>query len=350
LANIKDVARLANVSISTVSNVINRSKNVNEELKQRVYEAIKELDYKTNSVARSLKSRKTGVIGVILPIITSNFFPQVLKGIEDEAQKHGYQLMFFDCNYEFEKEQKFIQLSQNYWVEGIILDSCVNLSVHASYVDFLIQKIIKEMKIPIVLLEQTPQKQQISSVMVDNQEGGYIATKHLLDNEHRQIAHIIGPPNLPMSFERLNGYRRALTDNHLPFNESLVKQGDFSPLSGYNAMKELLMEGRKCSAFFAGNDQMAIGAMKAVKEAGLRVPEDIAAVGFDNISGASLVSPALTTVNVPKYRMGARAVEILVENINNPEIPPRLEIVPTNFIIRTSTVLCADGTWDLYGW
>jgi DNA-binding LacI/PurR family transcriptional regulator len=258
--------------------------------------------------------------------------------------------MLCDSNQDVDKEKQYIRLLENRWVEGIILDSSADAREHGAYINYLMQRVIKDKGIPIVSLERGLKDTEFSAVVVDNEQAGYEATKHLIGLGHKHIAHIAGHYKFPMSRDWRRGYKRALEENGIIFDDGLVRQGDFSPLSGYNAMKELLMEGRDFTALFAGNDQMAIGAMKAIKETGLRIPEDVAVVGFDNIPAASLVDPPLSIINVPKYRMGALAMEMLDEYIKNPNTSSRIEILPSNLIIRSSSDPHANGSWDLFGW
>jgi len=171
----------------------------------------------------------------------------------------------------------------------------------------------------------------------------------MLDMGHTRIAHIAGPPNLPMSSERLNGYCRALDEAGIAIDKNLIKTGDFTPLKGYEAMRQLL-DGTSLTAVFAANDQMAVGAMKAIKETGFKIPEEIAVAGFDNIFASSLITPSLTTVNVPRYAMGVQAMELLVEKITNPESERQITRLKGTVVKRQSTDVKGDSAWDLYGW
>jgi DNA-binding LacI/PurR family transcriptional regulator len=350
MANIKDVAKLANVSISTVSSVINNNKIVSDELRKRIEDAIKELDYQTSPVARSLKNRKSGTIGVILPNITSIFFPQVLTGIENTAYKHGYSIIYFNSHQNISKEKKYIEMLAHYFVEGIIVDSSVDIKNSSGYIRFLTDKIIQKYKIPIISLERPLCDDKIGSVKVDNAYGGYLVTKHLIEMGHKSIAHISGHMGVPMSLDRISGYRKALQEYGLDYNEGLIKSGDFSPLSGYNEMKELLDQRISFTAVFAGNDQETIGAIKAIKEAGMRVPQDIAVAGFDDISVATLVEPALTTISFSKYDMGAMAVEALIQSINKPDSAPAHQSLDIRLAVRNSSDPASISSWNLDGW
>ncbi len=347
MASIKDVAEKAGVSISTVSNVINNTKYVSDELKARINKIIEELQYEVDPVARSLKSKKTMTIGVVITNINRIFFPQVIKGIQDCAAKNGYNLMFCSSDDRLADEKRFIQMLENSWVDGIILDSVADAG-DREYFNHLSSLGGKKKSIPVVSLER--KIDGISSVVVNNRQGGSIAARHLIDCGCRNIAHITGPLNSCLAADRLYGYKNELLKENLKTDDSMIVEGDYSPLSGYRAMRQLLTAGMEVDGIFAANDQMAIGAIKAVRENGIRIPEDIKIVGFDNTFVASIVEPALTTVNVPQYKMGDAAVEALIRRIEDPSAEAFCVELAINLIIRSSTDLRGDKNWDLYGW
>ena len=349
MSSIKDVAEKAGVSISTVSNVINGTKYVSDELKYRVNKAIEEFKYEVDPVARSLKSKKTMTIGVVITNINRIFFPQVIKGIQDSAAKHEYSLTFFNTNDKLEDEKRFVQMLGNNWADGIILDSVADTD-DKDYFEYLSALGNSKKRIPVVSLERRLDTYGIDSVVVNNFHGGSLAARHLLDCGCRKIVHITGPLSSCIVRDRLNGYAEELKKAGLDMDKAGIMEGDFSPLSGYHAMKQLLLDGIDMDGVFASNDQMAIGAIKAIRENGRMIPEEIKVVGFDNTFVASIVEPSLTTINLPKYKMGDQAVETLVKRIEqNPENPYNIEI-PINLIVRQSTDLRGDKNWDLYGW
>lgn len=349
MSSIKDVAKKAGVSVSTVSNVINNSKHVSDELTRRINNAIVELNYEVNPVARSLKSRKTMTLGVVITSIDRIFFPQVIKGIQDAASKLGYSLTLCSSNDSFDTEESLIQMLESNWVDGIILDSVAGMN-EKSYFKKL-SKLSKNRKfIPVISLERRLDYYGIDSVVVDNYHGGILAAQHLLKCECRKIAHITGPIDSCIVNERLKGFKDELDRNGNHELDKMLSFGDFSPLSGYLSMKELLITGAEIDGVFAANDQMAIGAIKAIKEHGFKIPEDIKVIGFDNTFVASIVEPSLTTVNVPQYRLGNTAVEALIRRIEHGSGKPVCIEMPINLIIRQSTDLKGDKNWDLYGW
>jgi DNA-binding LacI/PurR family transcriptional regulator len=349
MASIKDVAEKAGVSISTVSNVINGTKYVSEELILKINKIIEELHYEVDPVARSLKSKKTMTIGVVITNINRIFFPQVIKGIQDSAAKHGYNLTFFSTNDKFEDEKRFVQMLESTWVDGIILDSVADTN-DEGYFKYLSSLGNRKKSIPVVSLERRIDSYGIGSVVVNNFHGGGLAAKHLIDCGCRKIVHITGPIGSCIVQDRLNGYKDELRKAGLAIEDARIIEGDYSPLSGYHAMKQILMAGIDVDGVFAANDQMAIGAIKAIRENGLMIPEDVKVVGFDNTFIATIVEPSLTTISVPKYKMGDAAVEMLVKRIEQDPNSPGVIEMPINLIIRQSTDLRGDKNWDLYDW
>lgn len=347
--SIKDVALEAGVSIATVSHVINNTKPVSDELTLKVSKAIKKLNYHVTPVARSLKSGKTMTIGVIITNFNRVFFTQVLKGIQSEVKSQGYHLLLSDTNDSYETEKTFIDMLEAQWVDGIILDSSAPTDSE-EYFDRLQKLGYSGKHIPVISIERSLTQYGIDSVSVDNLCGGRLATEHLLACGCQNIVHIKGPQYSQMVQERFLGYQDALKAAGLPLNPAFVLSGDFTPLSGYVETKKLLTTNPNFDGIFAANDQMAIGAMKACLECGRNIPDDIKMVGFDNTFVSSLVSPALTTLDVPKYQMGQNAVRLLMKRISNKQSPVIHETMPLNLIQRTSTSLSGDKNWDLLGW
>lgn len=350
MASIKDVARKAEVSISTVSNVINGTKYVSDELKQKINRVIAELNYEVDPVARSLKSKRTMSIGVIITNINRVFFTQVIKGIEDTASKKKYSISFCNSDDKIETEKHFVQMLKNNWLDGIILDSVADME-EIEYFKYLSSLGNHKKHIPVVSIERRIEGYGIDSIVVNNKEGSSMATRHLIECGCKRITHITGPLNSCMVQDRLQGYREEIINKGFEIDEKLIVPGDFSPLSGYQAVKQLLLNGDEFDGIFAANDQMAIGAMKAIKEYGYRVPEDIKVVGFDNTFVASIVEPSLTSINIPKYKLGILAAETIIKKIENDSNETVCLELPINLVVRQSTHLKGgDKNWDLYGW
>jgi DNA-binding LacI/PurR family transcriptional regulator len=348
-AGIKDVARLAGVSIATVSHATRGTKYVSEELSNKVFAAIQQLNYEVNPVASSLKSKATRVLGVVIPNLNSVFFPQILKGIQDCALSTGYRLTFYNTGFDLEREIEIIRILESSWVDGIILDSLADFD-DQGYIDFLtaLGRPPKK-RIPLVSLERKVEDDRIGSVRIDNYEAARKATRHLLDCGCRRIAHIAGPHYSSVANERRRGYRDELASRGLTYDPGMLVEGDFSPIEGYRVMQKLLQRGFALEGVLAANDQMAIGAMKALKEAGRQIPSEIKVVGFDNVFVTSLVDPALTTIAVPRYQMGYEAARLLVAAIENR--PGTSEVLlPTSLIVRGSTCVDGENEWDLLSW
>jgi DNA-binding LacI/PurR family transcriptional regulator len=348
LADIKDVAKRAGVSISTVSNAINNTKYVSEELMEKIKLSVTELNYEVDPIARSLKSKKTMSIGVVITNINRIFFSQVIKGIQDCAAANNYNIILCNTDDSFEFERTSIQLFEKNLVDGIILDSVAGIEQH-QYFSY-IGNLGKRKRIPVISLERDLKNYGINSVLVNNELGGRIAAMHLTDFGCKKSVLIAGPLNSSIVIDRINGFKNELDLRKCHLNDDRVVEGDFSPLSGYQVIKKLLLYGCEMDSIFAVNDQMAIGAMKAIWEHGLRIPEDIKLVGFDNTFVASLIEPSLTTVNVPKYQLGMEAAKLLVKLMeDNTNAVEEIEL-PINLIIRQSTDLKGDKNLDLYGW
>lgn len=348
---IKDVAKHANVSISTVSNVLNGTKAVSRPLQERVMRAVEELHYEVNMVARGLKSGRTNTIAVIVSSITSVFFPPLLKSIQTAANQKGYTVSVFGTSGDIKREQEYIQALKSQWIDGILLSSCVDPADQnmTEYIDSLSSLQINGHAIPLICLESTVGK-KLDAVVVDDKEGLYTATGHLISLGRRNIAYIAAPTSYSMGKSRRSGFLAALKDHEIPCNQRLIVEGDYSPISGYHCMQSLLRTGESIDAVAAGNDQMAIGAIRAILDAGYRIPDDIAVIGYNDNFPASLVQPSLSTIRVPKEEMGQMAFDLFLRRSQNPEASRILTCLNGQLIIRNSTVSSVVTTWMLQDW
>jgi len=328
IATLKDVARRAGVSTATVSHVINETRFVSEELKARVHQAMRELNYRPNAIARSLRRRKTHNIGMIVPDISYPFLAEVARGVEDKGFELGYNVILCDSDGDLEREADYIELLQEKKVDGIVFVAAGESSSH-------VQTLI-EQGMPVVVCDRELPGVEVDTVIADNVGSGYQATEHLIGLGHRRIGGIGGPKGLCISNKRLEGYRRALEEHGIPLSEELIIHSDFRCRGGYEAMKELLALDAPPTAVFACNDLMAIGAICAASKKRLRMPQDIAIIGCDDIALASFTNPSLTTIAQPKHEMGAIAVEMLVERIKDKSKPPTRRLLPTELVIRDS--------------
>ena len=348
MVSMKDVSRHAGVSVATVSNVITGKRQVSESVRRRVLDSIAALNYQVNLVARGLKTQRTSTIGLILPDITKLFFQRVITGILTEASQMGYRLNILNSGYDFQTERTLINTLRASRVDGIILDSCVNRENAAQWAEELQRG--GQGAQPVVSLENTLYSQSVSSVTLDCALYSGMITQHLFDLGRRRVLYVAGPLSIEHEYDRLRGYRECHEKNGLQAAAEMEKHGGYLSESGYVAVREALAAGLRFDAVQASSDQAAIGALKALHECGLRVPEDVAVCGFDNLFPASLVSPAVTTVDVPNFEMGRLAVRELIECIENPERPPCCRRVEAKLVVRASSLAQTPSNWDLDGW
>lgn len=344
----KDVAERAGVSVATVSNVITGKRNVSSKAQQAVLDAIHEMDYHMNMVARSLKTQRTNTIGIILPDVTKLFFNDVLKGIMQASGLHNYSISIYNSNYDFEEEKRLIATLRSLHVDGIILDSCVEYQKLDDWGGEILHLLPDS--IPVVSLENDFQEKKISSVSIDSQYWSAQITQHLIDQGRKHIFFVSGPLSLTHEYKRFLGYKQALISNGLSFSEELVTYQDFLSVSSYDAVQEAIANGLEFDAIQASNDQAAIGAIKALKEVGIKVPEDVAVTGFDDIFPSTLITPSITTVQIPRYQLGYDATVECIKRIHDQTYVPRHITLKCKTIIRNSTVPSLETDWNLDNW
>lgn len=350
MATIRDVAKHAGVSSATVSNVLNETKYVSEELRSRVYQAVEELHFHPDYIASSMKRKTTQTIGVIITTLNRVFFSQMINGITSVASGNDYKLIFYSSENNIHKEKKYVDMLANSKVDGIILNTIANEEKDIDYMKYLQNLHIGNKPIPIISLERNLVKYGIRSVHVNNRRGGQIATEHLLKQGCRKIAFVSGPTFSDLIQDRYAGYQDMLRKYNIPFDEELVYRGDYSPISGYQAANHFISEGIAFDGIFACNDEMAIGVLKALKEAGRNIPDDVKIIGFDNTYVSSLVDPSISTVNVPKFRMGSCAAQMLIDHLHgtaNDDLSYELAI---DLTVRSSTDSTRHTVWDLDKW
>jgi len=309
---IAEVAREAGVSSQTVSRVINDRPDVAPETRQRVQEVIKNLGYQPSAIARSLASRRTHTLGLITADFSDYFFTQVIAGAEAEARKHGYFFMLGSTERNPQDEPEYIRLLTERHVEGILF-ARPSTEPDESHLLGLLRD-----EVPIVTTAYHLPGANLTVVDVDNVDGAQQATRYLLECGRRQVAMITGPQHWKSVSDRTCGYQLALEAASIPVNPDLIVAGDWSYLSGYRAMQELLERGCPFSAVFAQNDQMAIAALRALNEAGRRVPQDVAIVGYDDIPAAEYCEPPLTTIRQPMREVGEVATRLLIQAVEEP--------------------------------
>ncbi len=327
---LEDIARMSGVSRSTVSRVINGDPNVNVRTRQKVQNVIQTINFQPNLAARGLAVGRTGVIGLVIPIgilaiFADPYFPLVIQGVMAACNSLGYSVMLWLAEPEYERKS-ISQILYNGIVDGILVSSML-------VDDPLIEK-LTESKRPFITIGRNPTNDQIHYVDVDNRAGAYQGVSHILRRGCRRVAIINGPHNAIAGIDRYLGYQDALRERGVQFLTELVAEGEFTDTSGYLSMKRLLSH--QPDAVFAASDAMAFGAMRAVQEKGLHIPDDIAVVGFDDIPPAATSNPPLTTVRQPIQRTGGVAAETLIDLIEHPDPQPRRIVLPTELVIRES--------------
>jgi LacI family transcriptional regulator len=325
----REVAERAGVSVTTVSHVINNSRPVNPQTRERVEEAMQALGYQPNVLARSLRQGVTHTIGIILPDSTNPYFSEVVRGIEDTSFDQGYSVILCNSDNDLDKEHHYINVLVEKQVDGIIF---VAAGLSAENINAL-----QARGIPLVLVDRRVPDVQVDNVLADNQRGGWMATTHLIELNHQVIGCIAGPEGVRLSSDRVDGYFQALEAANLHSDSSWIVEGDFQYQSGYEGAKALYNLLPSPTAIFACNDLMAIGAYRFAHENNLTIPEQLSIVGFDDIRLAAYTNPPLTTIHQSKHEMGTKAAELLMERIADQELGPRQEILEINLVIRGST-------------
>lgn len=317
----RDVARLARVSVATVSAVVNGKKGVRPVLVSRVQVAMKALDYHPDQVARSLKVRRTTTIGVVIPDFATGIFMEVVRGVEDTARTAGYSVLLCNSNEDVAQEQRHLGVLFSRRVDGILL---------APTDPYAMAQRHSRPNIPIVLFDRLPPGYQGPAVVIDNNEAAYKATKYLISLGHTRIAFISGPFDLSTGVDRADGFRKAMEEADLPVRGDYFKRGDFKANSGYIAGLELLGLEDRPTAIFSSNSQMTLGLLKAMQERGVECPSDVSVLGFDDLvlaeglSFGALLKPELTVIAQPAYQIGCQATDMLLKMLSptdgaNPE-------------------------------
>ena len=328
LISIKDIARVAKVSHSTVSRALQNSPLVNHQTAQRIQEIARENGYRPSAVARSLVNKRTMTIGVVVTRISDPFIAEVVNGIEDVANDHGYSVFLANSNANPDREVKVVHSFHERRVDGIL--------VTASRVGALYMPLLTETRVPTVLINNQHPGEFVHSVMIDNTTASLQATEHLIQLGHKRVAYIGDRFGFQSDTERFAGYRRALEVADIPFLPELTAHGDGNAEGGMRAMERLSALAEPPTAVFCYNDMSALGALRAIRAKGWRVPEDISVVGFDDLFIASYTHPALTTISQPMRQMGSTAMEILLKLFNGANSKTNIK-VQGQLIVREST-------------
>lgn len=327
MASIKDVAERAGVSVATVSRVLNHDPRVKAHLRQRVLEAVAELDYHPSRIARGMRNQTVAVIGLIISDIQNPFFTALVRAVEDVAYSHQYTVILCNSDEDPQKEQLYARVLIGERVSGVIIVPTCQEACH----------LLLKRGLPLVVVDRKLPGVKADSVTLDNTAGAYAATRHLIQLGHTRIGLVSAPLHVSVGLERRLGYEKAMLEAGLPLDETLIRTGDFKETGGYRATKDLLRLDPRPTAIFVVNNLMTTGALQAIHELGLRIPEDLSVVGFDDMPWLSLLTPPLTAVRQPVYEIGRAAAQLLFERINLDTVGPNREIVlQPELIVRGS--------------
>lgn len=324
MATIKDVAKRAGVSTTTVSHVINKTRFVAEETKAAVWEAIKELHYSPSAVARSLKVNHTKSIGLLATSSEAPYFAEVIEAVENACYSQGYTLILCNSHNNPEKQKAYLAMLAQKRVDGLLV-------MCSEYPDDLLKMLEENRNIPMVVMDWGASRGDFTDTVQDNAfQGGYLAGRYLIERGHRDIGAIPGQLERNTGGGRHAGFLQAMHEAGITVRAEWIVQGDFEPESGYQAMQQILSQKQRPTAVFCGGDIMAMGAICAADEMGLRVPQDISVIGYDNVRNARYFTPALTTVHQPKAQLGEKALEMLLDRITSKrEEPQTIEVQPS---------------------
>lgn len=330
---IHDIARALNISASTVSRALNDNPLISEATRNKIKKAAEEMGYRPNIIAANFRTKRTNTIGVIVPLINRHFFSSVISGIEEIAYEQGFAVTISQSNDNFEKENKIAQTLFANRVDGLIL----SIAMETESYEHL--KLFTERQIPIVFFDRVVDEINAHKIVADDFGGGYLATRHLIEQGRKRIAMIGGPLNLKIYKNRQAGYLKALDEARLQPEESLILHNSLTREDGTQAISKLVNTDIRPDAVFCANDTTALSSVIYLQKQGIKVPEDIAIVGFSNEPFSEVVTPSISTVKQPGFEMGKKAAELLINQINQKEAPVKFETItmPTELIIRNSS-------------
>jgi LacI family transcriptional regulator len=341
MATIRDVAKKAGVSIATVSAAINGNKYVSPLLKQQVMEAVRQLGYTPDAIARSLKRGRTHLIGLIVADVTNPFFTELIHFVERAARKEGYSVLLCDTDQNFETEYAYLQLMRTYRAEGVILAPAGRFSDYR-------QPEIENYDLPMVFIDRLVPGLNFDGVALDNHKAAFQATSYMLDLGHRKLATIAGPDHLSPALDRIAGFRDALQQRGIPFRDPMVRNGNFEESQAFRACQELLAEPERPTALFVANNHMLIGVMRAITQQGLSCPKDISVTSVDDFPWANAFTPRLTTVRQPVEEFADNALRLLLRRLSIGQGQPASKVIlePT-LILRDSCIPLNDGRMQI---
>ncbi|MDN3665826.1 LacI family DNA-binding transcriptional regulator [Algibacter miyuki] len=330
---IHDIAKALGIDSSTVSRALNDSPRVTPVTKAKILAKAKELGYQRNMLASNLRKNETHTIGVVVPRISRHFFSSAIQGIEESAYLAGYNVIICQSLEQLEREKKIVSGLVANRVDGLL----ISVSMETLNYDHL--EILKKSGIPVIFFDRHCAIEGVSSVLIDDFKGGFDATNHLISKGCKHIVHFSGPQALEIYKNRFEGYKAALLENNIPFNEEYVISSRLMEQDGYISMQKLLAKNLPIDAVFSANDLSAIGAMKHLKEQKISIPDDIAIVGFSNEPVSSVIEPSLTTIDQSGFEIGKVATELMLEHIKNKKTPKKGQtiLIETHLIERNSS-------------
>lgn len=327
---IKDVAKEANVSVATVSRVLNNIPVVNEETKQRVLDAIKRTGYKPNAIARSLKMQRTNTFGIMIPDISSAYYTEVVRGVEDVCNIYDYNIILCNTDSDPIKEETYFNVFYEKQCDGILY---IGKKIDNNLFD---EKVLNS-RVPVVLGALSDDQERLISITINNEEAAYDLTNYLINNGHSKIAFITDEDESSyVAQERKKGYIKALNKKGIELNQDYELKGKYTIKGGYDLVNELLKIEDKPTAIIALNDEMALGAIRSIEDQGYKVPEDISVVGFNNFKISEWTKPSITTIAQPMYDIGAICARMLIKTINNFITEKKNIRIPYELIVRDS--------------
>jgi LacI family transcriptional regulator len=327
MSNMKQVAKMAGVSLGTVSHVLNGSARVKEPLRKRVLDVVNSLGYQPSQLARGLRRDKTNMIGMVIPDVTNPFFPAVVRGAEDVAFSNGYRLVLCNTDNDHSKELVHLNELRTYLPAGLLV-------IPSNFSDLTAQaESYRKSGTAVVCVDRLPKRWEGDSATVANDEGAFQATRYLIQLGHRRLAVITGPLHLTNAQERVDGFKRALAEADISLAQTYFQETTFD---GHSKALLLLRMLPRPTAIFAGNDMIALGVLHAIRELGLRCPEEVAVMGFDDLDFDEFTSPSLSSVFQPGYQLGATAAHMLLERMQGNQGPAIHEVLQTQLKIRGS--------------
>ena len=330
MANMKDIAKLAGVSLGTVSHVLNETARVREPMRKRVLDAVQAAGYQPSQLARGLRRDKTNVIGMIIPDITNPFFPAVVRGAEDVAFSNSYRLILCNTDNDHSKEMEHLNELRTFLPAGLIV-------IPSNFSDLTTQaESYRRAGTGVVCIDRLPKNWSGDTVTADNEAGAYNATRHLLQMQHSQIATITGPLHLTNARERLDGFKRAMKEAGLKVAPEYIQETTFDKHGGLSKTMIMLRLIPRPTAILAGNDMIALGCLLALRQAGLRCPQDVSIMGFDDLDLAETTNPALSSVSQSGYQLGTTAAKLLLDRIQGDIGPPKHIVLETSLKLRDS--------------